>query len=516
VDHDVVVVGGGHNGLVCAAYLARAGMDVLVVEARETTGGCASTVDALGARVNICNCDHTLVRATPIAEELDLARHGLTYLDVDPASWNLSYGAGPAWPLFHDAARTVEGLRLTHPREAEGYERYVRAALPLARLLLEVALEVPTPVRAARRAASRRFAGIATLARWSRRSAGEVLRDFFDSPAVLGPAFALGPAVWGIPPSTPGSGLGALSLALKHAAALGRPVGGSGALPVALQAAFEAAGGRVRCGTRVTRIRCEGDRVRFVELDDGTLLEAGTVVVAADPQVALVDWLTDPPAAAASLVERWRTAPRDEGYESKIDAVVGELPVYRDVDPEVVRRLGVDPLHATMVVAPSLEGFEKAHHLLGRGRIAAEPMLLANLPSALDETMRLPAGQHVFSLEALYTPYSLEGGWAGSGEPLRWLDVYGRLVQPGWLESVQAWRAMTPVSYEEEFFLPRGHATSFAGGPVAALANRQPELTRYETPVQGLFLTGSATFPGAGVWGASGRNAARVILRNGH
>jgi len=251
-----------------------------------------------------------------------------------------------------------------------------------------------------------------------------------------------------------------------------------------------------------------------VELDDGSVLEAGAVVVAADPQAALVDWLADPPPAARKLVDRWRAAPNDEGYESKLDAVVGELPTYRDVDPQVVRRLGVEPLHGTMVLAPGLGRFEEAHRLLGRGRVAAQPMLLANLPSALDPTMQTAAGDHVFSLEVLFTPYSLEGGWAATTEPARWLDVYAGLVQPGWKDSVRSWRVMTPVSYEEEFFLPRGHATSFAGGPVAALANRQPELTRYETPVRGLYLTGSATFPGAGVWGASGRNAAQVVLRN--
>ena len=86
------------------------------------------------------------------------------------------------------------------------------------------------------------------------------------------------------------------------------------------------------------------------------------------------------------------------------------------------------------------------------------------------------------------------------------------MVQPGWLDHLGEWRAMTPDRYEREFFLPAGHATSFAGGPLAAMMNRQPELTRYRTPIRGLYLTGAATFPGAGVWGASGRNAALVVL----
>ena len=108
MDHGAIVVGGGHNGLICAAYLARAGIDTLVVEARPTVGGCASTVDALGARVNICNCDHTVFRTTPIADELDLDRYGLRYLDVDPAQQNLPLRR---WPGLADLPR-----RRPHPR----------------------------------------------------------------------------------------------------------------------------------------------------------------------------------------------------------------------------------------------------------------------------------------------------------------------------------------------------------------------------------------------------------------
>jgi phytoene dehydrogenase-like protein len=123
------------------------------------------------------------------------------------------------------------------------------------------------------------------------------------------------------------------------------------------------------------------------------------------------------------------------------------------------------------------------------------------------------SGGHVLSLEALYTPYRLQGGWPDSAEPRRWLDSLATLVQPGWLDSLGEWRAMTPDRYERDFHLPTGHATSFAGGPLAAVRNRNPELTRYHTAVDGLFLTGAATFPGAGVWGASGRNAALAVLR---
>jgi phytoene dehydrogenase-like protein len=118
----------------------------------------------------------------------------------------------------------------------------------------------------------------------------------------------------------------------------------------------------------------------------------------------------------------------------------------------------------------------------------------------------------VLSLEVLWTPYALRGGWARSPEPWRWLEQLATSCEPGLLDSVRDWRAMTPPDYEREFSMTRGYAPSFPGGVVAALTARQPELSRYRTPVRGLYLTGAGTFPGAGVWGASGRNTASVVL----
>ncbi len=324
MDHGAIVVGGGHNGLICATYLARAGIDTLVVEARSSVGGCASTVDALGARVNICNCDHTLVRTTPVLDELDLASHGLRYLDVDPAQQSLRYDGGPAWPVFHDVERTIDGLRRTYPDQVDGYRRYVDAALPVARLLQELANQPPTAGGVLRTVAERRGRGVATLLRWSRMSVADVFGSFFTDDAVSGPGIVVGPVVWGLAPSTPGTGLGALTYAMKHAAQVGRPAGGSGALPAALLGALEAAGGTVRCDARVAAILCEGERVRGVELDDGTRIEAPLVVSACDPRETFVAWLRNAPSAAEPLVARWRATEHRDGYESKLDAVVAE------------------------------------------------------------------------------------------------------------------------------------------------------------------------------------------------
>ncbi len=509
-DVDAVVIGAGHNGLVCAAYLARAGMRTLLVEARSAVGGTAASEAFGGGTVNICNCDHITFRTTPVIDELGLAAHGLRYLDVDPSQTNVAWDGSPAWVMHHDVDATIDSIARSHPHEVDGYRRYLKAAMPAVRMVFDQANDPPSFAGITRKVLARKGAGVSTLLRWSRRSAADVMREYFTSDALQGPAMVTGPMVWGISPELPGTGLGALTYAMRHAGRVGRPVGGSGMVPITLERAFRSFGGDVRVSTKVTAITCEGPRVRGVVLDDGTEVTAGVVVSACNPHDTFLRWLRDAPPQAQPLIERWRGTPHDEGYESKIDAIVDRLPRLHAMAhlPDA----GPHPLTGTVIVAPSLADMHRGAALMQRGEVLERPGMFLNFPSVLDPGMA-PAGRHVLSLECIYTPYRLQGGWPDSREPRRWLEQLASIAEPGFLDGLGEWRAMTPDRYEREFHLPAGHATSFAGGPLAALLNRQPELTRYETPVEGLYLTGAATFPGAGVWGASGRNAALTVLR---
>ena len=510
-DFEAIVVGAGHNGLVAAAYLAQRGMKTLLVEARETVGGCAASEDVLGVRVNICNCDHLTFRTTPVIEELGLGAHGLHYLDVDPGAMNMAWSGGAIWPSFHSLERTLEGLRMTHPNEVDGYRRYAAAAMPAVRLILDAAAEPPSARRLIGKVLQHRGRGASTLLRWSRKSAADVMRSFFATDALQAPGMVAGPMVWGISPETPGTGLGALSYAMRHVSTVGRPIGGSGMVPISLQSAFLASGGTLRTSTRVTAINCASTGVAGITVDDGTEITAPIVVSACDPHSTFLSWLRNPPAGAGPLIDRWQATPHAEGYESKIDAAMTVLPVYKRLDPKLATQLDFDPLAATTNVAPSIADMVLGAAMMKSGMVLDRPAFFANIPTVLDPSMGTP-GTHVLSLETLYTPYGVRGGWTGSTEPQRWIDEYATLLEPGWKEGISQWRVMTPDRYEGEFNLPKGHATSFAGGPLAALHSKSPELTRYRTPVDGLYITGAATFPGAGVWGASGRNCALTIL----
>jgi len=504
-DYDAIVIGAGHNGLVTAAYLARAGMSTLLVEARADVGGTAASEQFAGATVNICNCDHLTFRTTPVIEELGLRALGLEYVDLEPAQHNFSWASavdGKGWSHHFDLDATLDDIGRHFPTQVDGYRRYVAAAAPAIRMIFEAAAEPPTVAGLTKLALRRRFSGASTLMRWSRRSAADVLRSFFDDDAIMGPAALTGPMVWGISPEMPGSGLGALTHAMRHVATVGRPVGGSGQVPATLLAAFEGAGGTLRTKSPVDTIMCTGERVSGIALVDGTEISAPIVVSACNPHDTFLRWLKHPPSSADGLIRRWRDVRHDEGYESKIDAVLSAPPVLRGFDR---------PLGPTSAIAPGLADIDRGATMMAEGRILDRPGLLVNVPTLLDPSIA-PRGRHVFSLEALFTPFGFRGGWADSGEPHRWLEAFGELCEPGFLDSIIEWRAMTPDVYERDFHLPAGHATSFAGGPLAALRNENPELTRYQTALDGLYLTGAATFPGAGVWGASGRNCATVIL----
>jgi phytoene dehydrogenase-like protein len=476
-----------------------------VLEAREEVGGCAATVDALGGRVNVCNCDHTLVRATPIADELELRRFGLRYLEVDPAQLALPWWGGRPWLQYRDVGRTLDALRDAYPGDVAGYGRYVRAAAPAVELLLELALAPPSPGRIVRRLLERRGRGARTLVEWGRRSCLGVLRSFFTSDALVSPPAITGPGVWGASPSAGGTGLGALGYAIRHRVPVGRPVGGSGALPTAVRGALVAAGGAVRTGATVREVVVDGARVVGVGLEDGETVPARAVVIACDPRRAPLRWHRAPPPGLRRWAAKAARRGAGDGYQSKLDALVGAVPRYAGLDEAAVG--------PTAVVLPRPAELVDADRAMRAGAVVRRPPLLVNVPSVIDATMRV-GGDHVFSLEPLYTPYALAGGWAGNRtEAERWLAEYATLVEPGFLDGVRNWRVVTPPDWERDFGLPRGAAQTYSASPVETLLGRDGELTRYETPVRGLFLTGAATFPGAGVWGASGRNAAQVVLR---
>ena len=537
-DVDVVVVGAGHNGLVCASYLARAGVDTLLVEARDTVGGCASTVSDLDARFNICSCDHTLVRAMPFMEDLDLAAHGLRYIEADPATVYMSYDGSPPWLFFNDSERTIESIGRHRPSQAEAYLRYLADARPVAELTLEMGIGPVSTPRMLARLAARRGRGGARLLQWSRASALDILRSYFDDEALVMPGISNGPTVWGAPPDGPGTGLAGALYAMRHMVKTGRPVGGSGALTDALAASFTAAGGRLSCGTAVAglltdaqsvkgvrladaqRVRgvrlAYAQRVRGVCLADGTEISAEAVVTACDPVAVASHWLGEPAGRAARrFVDRARSQAPGEGYQSKIDAVITDLPRYPALEDSGLTDLfeGHDTAQSSYVISPSVDELAEAHRLRPLGRVAERPTMMANVPSVLDPSMRSRDGHHVLSLEALFTPYDLEGGWDGSQEPARWLEVWSGLLQPGFLASVDRYRTMTPDRYERELFLSRGYTPSYAGSPLSSLFGRRRELSRYRAPVPGLFLSGAATYPGAGIWGAAGRNVADTVLR---
>jgi phytoene dehydrogenase-like protein len=509
---EIVVIGAGHNGLTCAAYLARAGREVVVIEARDEVGGCAATVDAAGARVNVCNCDHTMVLASGIVEELGLPSYGLRYLDIDPVQIAVGWDESPAFVQWRSAERTVAGLARTDPAAAAAYRRYLREALPAARLMLAVQGSRASTRLMIAAAARLGLRGSGTLLRWARRSLLGVLSGFGFPPWLIAAAATSGPAVWGLPPDAADTGLAALGFAVRHLVGVGRPEGGSGALPAALAACLRAHGGQIVTGARAVGVTVSDGRVRGVRLADGGQVAADTVINATDPRTLLVDWLDGVPAAAKTRARHAARA-RREGYESKVDAVAGTPPL-----PRAVAAIDPDLLPAalrnvpTIVISPAPAQQIAAAAALRDGLVSDPPMFLVNTPSVRDPAMRPAPGAHVVSLEVLWTPYALRGGWAGSAEPRRWLERLASACEPGLLDSVRAWRAMTPPDYEREFSMDRGYAPSFPGGLLAALTGRQPELSRYTTPVRGLYLTGAATFPGAGVWGASGRNAAAVVL----
>jgi phytoene dehydrogenase-like protein len=328
---DVLVIGAGHNGLICAAYLAQAGVRTQVLERRHIPGGCTATEEmAPGIRINRCFCDHLFLYTTPIPAELELERYGLENLEIDPCHWSPALD-DEGLVFWKDVERTADGIG--------------RPPLAAARRML--------------RRPGRTLAGARRLPMLQRAQAASI-RDLldatFEDEHLKGVLAFISAAIPGLRPSAPGSAMFAFGTILHHVAGARRPRGGSGGLVRALVAAIEAHGGSVRTDAAVQKIRVEDGAVRGVRLHAGEEIEARSIVAACDPQTTFLR-LLEPEAVPDKIrraIERLEIA---NGFALKTDYVVDRLPEWR---PHALATRE-EQLQATAYISPSIEYLERAY-----------------------------------------------------------------------------------------------------------------------------------------------------------
>ena len=508
--YDCIVVGGGHNGLTCAAYLARGRRSVLVLEAGAQVGGAAVTREfAPGFRVSACA--HLLHASAAVLRELALSAHGLklapgalTTLALAPDGAHLPLAAPGDWPAGAE-------------RDAQAHDAY-QARLARLAAALRPLLDVAPPRLANSSWAERAALGALALRlrALGRRDLRELLRiggmcvqdlldEHFESPLVKG-ALAFD-AVLGTNygPRSPGTVFTLLyRLAAGGGAGLAQPLGGLGALSEALAGAARAAGAEIRTSAAVQRILVREDRAVGVVLESGEELAAGAVISSADPKTTFLR-LLGTEHLDTGFVRRIVNL-RSRGLAAKVHLALDGLPQFTGVAPAA--------LAGRLLVAPSPEYLERAFNHAKYRESSAAPMLEITMPTLADPALAPPGGQ-VLSVIAQYAPYDLAGGWEAGRQRFTDLviDTLERFA-PGLRARVRGAQLLAPPDIEREFRISGGHWHH------AELALDQffmlrpvPGAAAYRAPVGGLFLCGAGCHPGGGVLGLAGRNAARQVLK---
>ena len=514
---DVIVVGAGHNGLVAACYLARAGRDVLVVEAADVIGGCTTTAAIPGAPgyyANPCAFDVIALRISTIGRDLDLVRHGYQEVEVDPCYVALGHDA-ESLAFWRDPGRTATEIQRFSGRDARVFLDLMRALDHVADAMLPLMLTNPTrPDRSALTAGlkaagkhPRSFAGLLGLVT---ASAAQALQERFEHPIVRGALAML--ANFGSPISTDGSGVNLMVLPLICRAGMSRPVGGLGALIGALAADLAEHRGRIRTGARVQQLIVRGGRVTGVELTTGECLEAHIVLTACDPRTALRDLL---PAG---------TLPRP------LEARANTIPVMNDGCTHFRVDLALDgkltlPRHA----AWRGDGLDlrKPSHMLGgleeicdaiaearSGRVP-DPLPMVNVIASSTDPGCAPETGDVLSVWSGWTPHYPSAGWDVLREPVadqlvkHVTKCYSGIKEHTIVRTAEAWPDITTRTN-----VPAGNVYHVDMSPFRTGGLRPARgFGGYKTPVPGLFITGAGTHPGPSVSGIPGQQAARVILR---
>jgi phytoene dehydrogenase-like protein len=511
--YDSIVIGGGHNGLVCAATLAKAGQRVLVLEAAARVGGAAVTREfAPGFRVSAgAHVLHMMPRS--ITDDLALARHGLRFSATNLPTVALSRqgehlvmgdGAGSRLPAGDAAAYHALHARLRRfaahlrPIMEQVPPRLGTASWPDNAGLLRMAWQVRSLGRADMRELLR-IIGMNVFDLAEEHFDSALLRGALAFDAVLGTNFG---------PRAPGT---VLTLLARMAAESGSgaegmclPAGGMGALSDALAAAAREAGATIRTGARVARVLVRDDQAAGVILQDGETIEAASVVSNADPRTSFLA-LLGTAYLDTGFVRRARHF-RSSGLTAKLHLALAGLPSFRGLDAALQ--------HARLLIAPSPDYIEDAYNPSKYGDFSEAPAMEMLLPTASDPSLA-PEGKHVLSAVVQYAPYAKAGGWENSRQRFldRIIDTIA-IYAPDVRKLIVAAELLTPVDLESEFGMMGGH---WHHGDLAFdqffMVRPFPGAAQHASPVHGFFLCGAGSHPGGGVMGIAGRNAARQVLK---
>jgi phytoene dehydrogenase-like protein len=523
--YDAVIIGAGHNGLVCAAYLAKSGLRVAVIERRGIVGGPVVTEEVWpGYRVSVASFWMSLLQPK-VMLDLDLRRHGIEVIDTPPGIQPFLDGRSLVfWP---DVGRMCDEIRPFSAADAAAYPAFVAHMEGLMPFLRRLLFEVPVDPTTGRL----RDVGRALALAWRFRdigprfydiwdlltlSAHDFLRRWFESETVL-TAFGCYASGSGgnISPRTPGSAY-VLARPLLRAADTpagpgGLVRGGMGSIATALRRAAEEAGAAIRVGAEVDRVIVENGAAKGVALAGGEVVAARAVVSNADAKTLFLRLLDGVPlpAEVVAAVRRIRT----DSSCFKINLAASALPRWSAWEAR-----GLDGSHpGSVTIAETLDELERAFAAAREGRMAERPYLWILTPSAFDPALA-PPGRHVLSVFGGHVPYALaDGAWdeAARGRLLGIvLDQIDRYA-PGFSAGVLHHQVLVPPDLERMFGLPGGHVHHgelsldqiFFRRPIAGAAD-------YRTPIAGLYQCGASTHPGGGVTGVPGHNAAKVILRD--
>jgi phytoene dehydrogenase-like protein len=525
--YDAIIVGGGHNGLVTAAYLAKAGKRVLVLERRDIPGGCAVTEEIWpGYRVSTGAYLVSLLQDR-IVRELQLEKFGYRVQPKDPAFFSV-FPDGRHLFFWQDQRKTLQEIAKFSERDAVAYPKYEAWLERLAQVVESLLLVTPPPLpptRAGDFVEYLKLLGrfrhlsprdITGLVKIFTQSAADLLDEWFESPEIK-----VTLATDGVIGANGGPRSAGTAYILMHhcmggvsgkRGLWGFVQGGMGAVSEAIAASARSHGAEIRFNAPVSRVLVRNGRAHGVALENGDEIHAPIIASNLDPKLTFQK-LLDP----RDLDEEFRAAIehyRVEGTSLKMNLALDGLPDFTAY-PNCIKGASQGPQHgATMHICPSIDYVERAWDDAKYGRPSQNPLIEMTCPTTYDPSLA-PAGKHIMGIFLQYAPYTLrDAHWDDLREPYgdRVLDVIGEYA-PNIHQIVRERQVLSPLDLERRFGISGGNIfhgemsldQMFFLRPVAGWA-------RYRTPIAGLYLCGSGAHPGGGVMGAPGYNAAREIL----